>query len=496
MQYEQYVLLIIGVIVLIISIFNIVTIVLNMMSTYKEGFSLYDTIYNITSDVKLAIDQNRYDRSLLGNQDEIVKSYEETRANAEKEEYSKRDIDCDYTWSEYSNCDATCVGNTSGRAVGKQIKTLTVNTPSQKNGEPCPDKNVDEKSCSIPCDVDCVLDDRPFAGANSCDANRNCNGTSKNASGFKYLEYRINVAPKNNGKKCNNLRQNLTCTNNQLAGDKCVEQIPCTTNTCAVDCQGNWSGWSGCQYGACDKATGLKQPTTENSERIYTITRNKENSGQGCPFNHNHKETNKCERNVKCDVNCEGYWTVPNQTCPTIGYWMNTYNKTLDHKNNGNSSCPASGTLGNCPTTLSIYNKGLSIDNHCIQTKGEYGDYWGYPADNWNIIIWWHDPNNGSKCYKESRFRVNFLNDGRIQSVYRSGLYLVADEIESGSIVKWKLDGNAKWFVNKEGKIQLFSQNGINYSNNNLCLGYQNKHNNAGIHLRYCNLVSNIEIID
>ena len=116
--YQQYVLLIIGLIILIISVFNIVTVMLNMTSTYKEGFDVYSDIYGITDAVNVLIEQNRYSRPLLNDQDNNVFNYEKTLISGEQQEFGKLKLDCDWEWSEFGECDAKCYNNTTGKAEG------------------------------------------------------------------------------------------------------------------------------------------------------------------------------------------------------------------------------------------------------------------------------------------------------------------------------------------------------------------------------------------
>ena len=84
---KYQVLLILGVTILVISIFNIVTVVLNIT---REGFTLYDTLYKIDDDARLKIERSRYDRSLLNNQDNIIKSFEQTSIDAERNEFGTK----------------------------------------------------------------------------------------------------------------------------------------------------------------------------------------------------------------------------------------------------------------------------------------------------------------------------------------------------------------------------------------------------------------------
>ena len=62
------------------------------------------------------------------------------------------------------------------------------------------------------------------------------------------------------------------------------EEKYCNTNPCPVDCQGNWTDWSGCSQ-ECGGGTRF---------RTYKITRKSENNGATCPHDDENVEVENC----------------------------------------------------------------------------------------------------------------------------------------------------------------------------------------------------------
>lgn len=281
-RYEQYVLLIIAFTVLIISVFHIVTAVLNMTRT--EGFDLYEEINKINDDAKLAIEQSRYQRPLLSNQDTNVKDYEQLRIDAEKKEYGERDINCVWNWNEASICEDKVCDKQTGNANGKIRQSFTIVTQSQKAGKPCPEENTTKDTdCSVPCDVDCELEADPYDGQQTCDALSRCDGNSPSASGFKNLKYKIKVQPRNGGKRCSSLKPNLTCPPTELAGETCILRDTCNTSSCKVNCVRQFLRDKN-HTATCT----VDEPNAAGSmTREYSVARHKANDGADCVLEEN-----------------------------------------------------------------------------------------------------------------------------------------------------------------------------------------------------------------
>lgn len=483
-KYEHYVLVIVGFIVFIIAVFNIITIMLRMITTYKEGFetseiNLYDSTLNITDDVRLAIEQNMYNRQLLNKKDKDITSFEEERIGAEKAEFGKRDIDCDYEWSAWGECNASCYQNTSGIAEGEQMRTLRIKAPRQRKGKPCPDNEPKKQKCITTCNVDCKLD-RPLV---QIDCKPQCDGISPNATKTISEKYNIKVKPQNEGKKCNNLKEGLICDDKT-----CTDTVTCSTSTCPVDCVGSWSDWSSCGEGKCDESTG--RTSGRKKTRTYKITRDAQYGGKQCEAGNGQVDSWSCD--TDCAVDCKGYWNIEPDYLPSFGCRIGKYTKTQNALNGGKNHCLKTGEHPRCALE-DANNVGLVINDHCIQTKCWNGCYEGNPADDWPLVLWWHEPNNGKKCYNKSRFRVNFLKDGRIQSVNDNSLYLGVDDIDVRKPVKWKKVG-ATWFINKDNKLEL-SRNG-NANGNGFCLSnFDKPRNNVDLSLRLCNMASQVNVV-
>jgi hypothetical protein len=162
---------------------------------------------------------------------------------------------------------------------------------------------------------------------------------------------------------------------------------------------------------------------------------------------------------------------------------------------NGGVQCQSLEETQLCNPQACPSNKGMLMQDtgranhaHCIQTRSRNDDYWGYPADGWNLVMWWHDP--GNQCFNtttdDRRFRVNFTEDGRIQSLLEPTLYLVPESATVDSTLKWSTNGQAKWEYTSDNKVKL--------QNSNLCLGHINVHNKAWVHLRPCSSASTITL--
>jgi hypothetical protein len=128
-------------------------------------------------------------------------------------------VDCEVEEWMPSECSASCGG-------GQQTLTREIKTSPMNGGVPCPLLKAVQECNMHKCPVDCV--ESPWTAWSSCSAG--CDG------GVKLRTREIEVHPKDLGKPCAAITEN----------------VPCAVQSCDTDCTlADWSKWSPCSK-ACD----------------------------------------------------------------------------------------------------------------------------------------------------------------------------------------------------------------------------------------------------
>eukprot|EP01125_Pyxidicula_operculata_P004565 TRINITY_DN1717_c0_g4_i2.p1 TRINITY_DN1717_c0_g4~~TRINITY_DN1717_c0_g4_i2.p1 ORF type:complete len:1852 (-),score=391.75 TRINITY_DN1717_c0_g4_i2:144-5249(-) len=186
------------------------------------------------------------------------------------------DVDCVYTWSEYTNCTSTC-GN------GTMTRFPVVTVPSANAGIACPQPETISCNLSNSCPVvsDCVYTWQ----TGNCSAS--CGG------GFRVVSPVITVQPENGGLLCPDPYTEI-----------------CNTNTCPTystasqDCVYTWSSWSSCS--SCSNGTQYRSPL---------ITIPSSNGGILCPSTESKSCVLNCTITADCTWNTWSEWTTCSAAC-------------------------------------------------------------------------------------------------------------------------------------------------------------------------------------
>jgi hypothetical protein len=265
-------------------------------------------------------------------------------------------IECNGTWEITSPCNASCGG-------GTQQKTFISNDDSPI----CPYRDMTKVvTCNTqPCHIDCIGSWSDWSDCNPSCGNRRT----------RTQIYHITQAAQFGGESCNFM-------------DKSESSESCSNIPCPIDCEGHWTlkdpdaqiNWT-----SCDKSTGIKHGSREQE---YIIDVSASNGGKECSFA-NHQWTTITNESV-CDVNCEGEWSEVseciNPTCPSTnkknfgeGTQERIYTVRTTAKNNGTECLYDDGTVENNTCTKKAptdndrctctSNGDVANDYTCINSK-------------------------------------------------------------------------------------------------------------------------------
>jgi len=210
---------------------------------------------------------------------------------------------CEVTaWSEYSMCTVSC-----GEG-GLKTRYRTVISHALHGGYTCPALSSTQE-CDIPrCPVDCVVSE--WGSWSTC---------SKSCGGGLMVRTRHVTRAMEFGGACPNL----------------IEDKPCQTNECAVDCEvSEWNSWE-----ACSKTCGGGSQT-----RARTVTLTPNTHGSECPNLVQQQICHPEDCAVDCTVSDWGDWSLCGVTahshcakgkfrqitrepagggelCPTLSHW-------------------------------------------------------------------------------------------------------------------------------------------------------------------------------
>jgi len=157
-------------------------------------------------------------------------------------------------------------------------------------------------------------------------------GCSKTCGGGKTSRtWTTTTQPKNGGKAC---------------PSPSSETKDCNTQGCKVNCNGYWSGWSGCSK-TCGGGT---------RSRTWTTTTQPKNGGTACPSPSTQSQSCNTQG---CKVNCNGYWTGWSSCSKKCGggtkyrIWI-----TTTQPKNGGTACPSPSTHWQSCNTHKCRRKG------------------------------------------------------------------------------------------------------------------------------------------
>ena len=188
-------------------------------------------------------------------------------------------VDCVGGWSSWSVvCTQSCGG-------GVLTRTFTEASPAQSGGVDCPAEQ--SETATVPCQTqECPVDcEGSWDGWGSCSAT--CGG------GMQSQTYRVSVAAEFGGQSC-------------PRADGAVASQNCETQACPVDCVGEWNSWGSCSH-SCG-ADGTRQ-------RTFGVSQVAAHGGEQCAYTAGESDSESCNTNVDCPVDCVGEWGSWSNAC-------------------------------------------------------------------------------------------------------------------------------------------------------------------------------------
>lgn len=460
----------------IISIIFITVVIIKLLVNI-EGFDAYETEQKMTDDVRFLIGTYGYDKGLLQKQDISAHSLQTQSASQERQDYNEGKADCVYEWNEWSTCDAVCSGDKSGKATGK--KRRTIKTPiiyPRNGGAQCPPP--EEETCEIKtCNVDCELE---LLSTSTCEGECDkcqgaiCDRARASVPGTFKTTYNIKVKPKNQGKQCEAIYDQMTCNENT-----CVRTQDCTKTGCPVDCKLS----STPTRDSTPVSISCDRKSTTGTQVVrdrYLEVRSMQNGGNNC--DPSRREALSTIPKTDCPVDCVGNWI-----CPSLyGLEYLTYNITTYPQNNGQQCPHQHGYIDqNQICTFQSNNNYLRLINtgkndQCFHSKDDQDWMW----NDREYILWEGCPRNRNKN------RLNLLTDGTLQSSLDNNYYLCIGYV--GSLSFLKKEGSAD---KSKCKFKLRSDNKMQYIGpgcDNCCMKAYDK--GARIWLDKCETASTIGV--
>ena len=320
-------------------------------------------------------------------------------------------IDCDGDWNEWSQCSHQC------GASGTQTRDYVIKSEAQHNGSCVLSGSSQTKSCNThrPCPINCVgywepwEDCIPTPGEQTTQSRKytveinasyggiNC-PYENNDSQTQYCPY----IPKPEDCKgdwtdwgicsasCNRgtHSREFIITDQGDPDGNCpyrgnVENRPCNTESCPIDCSGDWSSFSECNA-SCNGGTKHRTFVVENEN--YT--------GKSCSFVGGFVQRETCN-NDPCPIDCVGTWIMTDHCNASCGGNSGTYTESYkviqeaqhgghcDHENgyeryincSNNESCPidCEGSFTDWSTCSASCNSGFKSQTYNITQNAEYG---------------------------------------------------------------------------------------------------------------------------
>ncbi len=431
---------------------------------------------------------NIFNRETLLKLDKDLYNFENANIEEEKKIFDSLPIDCQGSWSDWicnkssSNCP---IIKNQESITGDLYKYFNIVVKDRNNGAKCPNPlTLKGATCSINCPVDCMV-------SSGIDSACTCDGVEQNFR--KLISYNITKPAKYGGKSCLDIvrekhKDQTGISISENANTVVVNNVDCGNKCPPQDCQKQQSSETSCAVkpgATCNPDTGL----ADGTKTIYYNKIKDAAYGGNCIL----QESVDCK--ALCPVTCDGKWmsiseNTEDNYCPAYGYKQRKWKMTRTAKNTPNT-CPDNGAIVQCPVQTT-FNRGLALEgernSHCIQTSAHDGGYEGKPANNWNLVYWYHDGDRRRKCFGDDRFRINWLNDGKIQSKYDNSLYMAPEAIRDQASIKWTTAQDTRWFINQYKRIQLYApDNPTQY-----CLGKNTDlKNNTTVTLRNCDITKN-----
>jgi len=214
-------------------------------------------------------------------------------------------INCTGNWTDWDACNATCGG-------GNQSRVFVVTTEAMHGGQNCSVANAttELRECNTqPCPINCIGN---WTAWGACNAT--CGG------GNQSRLYIITTEAAYGGTNCSLVNST-------------IEWRECNTNSCPVNCIGDWSQW-----GSCNATCGGGQRS-----RVFHITEPQAHGG-GCPAANGTVQWQACNSAVcPVNVNCSGTWNAWGSCNVTCGGGNRSRTFTV--------TAPASGVGNACEAT-------------------------------------------------------------------------------------------------------------------------------------------------
>ena len=380
-----------------------------------------------------------------GNNDKIGGSFITIQTISDYRNLDSSNTSCTCTgawgaWTDVTSCPARnnySIADSDFKKTISRVRTYGKSTPMPTGFSCTPEIKV------VTCPRDCSGN---WGAYGSCNAScvGNTTGTSLVGSQtrtFSVIKEALNGKDGSGNDIIGGTGTATTCPVPSSRTDSSACTIPCIVN-CRI---GDWGNWSTCT-GTC--GTGTQSRTRQLIQPIH--------NGTACPIGGapgtitTETATQSCSL-TPCPINCAGYyrgWTAYNQKY--CGTRTNEYVITT-HPAHGGTGCPSTLTEIDTPSCPQTNRAGIGLmlnGGGCIQTAGGTwpNDWNGVPEYGKNIISHWHNP---IRCPNDSRFKVNILNDGRIQSVYNPDLFMAAENGNVDAPIKWYYAennvGNKNW---------------------------------------------------
>ena len=173
-------------------------------------------------------------------------------------------IDCEGEWTEWTEgeCSASCDGG-----IKSSSRTFLVTREAKSGGKTCKRQHNEEEHKEEECNTECCPVD--CEGEWSKWTEGECSASCDGGLSMLSRTFHVTRGARSGGK---------TCTYRN--GEKQTEEQECNTESCPIDCLGEWEAWS---TGECSVSCGGGEA---HRDRTFVVVREASNGGRQCPHKH------------------------------------------------------------------------------------------------------------------------------------------------------------------------------------------------------------------